>query len=147
MRRRLGSDPKRSHRCDEKAVFDFKATSKGSKTGEGLNSLHLVVRFKSVPWWLWLVPVALLLAATAKLPYGYYTFTRIVVCASAAFIAVAGWEASRFWSVPFGLLAILFNPIFPIYLHRGTWFYFDIAAAIAFAAHLVLVRFVAPATR
>ena len=108
--------------------------------------LHLV-RFKSVPWWLWLIPVALLLAATARLPYGYYTFTRIVVCASAAFIAVAGWEASRFWSVPFGLLAILFNPIFPIYLHRGTWFYFDIAAAIAFAAHMVLVRLVALATR
>jgi hypothetical protein len=93
---------------------------------------------------LWLIPVALLLAATARLPYGYYTFTRIVVCASAAFIAVASWEASKFWSVSFGLLAILFNPIFPIYLHRGTWFYFDIAAAIAFVAHLVLVRFVAP---
>jgi hypothetical protein len=26
-------------------------------------------------------------------------------------------------------VAILFNPIFPIYLHRGTWFYFDIVAA------------------
>jgi hypothetical protein len=30
-------------------------------------------------------------------------------------------------------------------VHRGTWFYFDIAAAMAFAAHLVFVRFVATA--
>jgi hypothetical protein len=106
------------------------------------------MQFKSIPWWLWLIPVALLLAGTTRLPYGYYTFTRIVVCGSAAFIAVAGWEASRFWSVPFGIVAILFNPILPIYLHRGTWFYFDMGTAAIFAAHLIFVRFVvAPATR
>jgi hypothetical protein len=104
------------------------------------------VQFKSIAWWLWLIPVALLLAATARLPYGFYNFTRIVVCGSAAFIAVAGWESARLWSVPFGLLAILFNPIFPIYLHRGTWFFFDVGAAAIFAAYLVFVRRVVRAT-
>ena len=104
------------------------------------------VPFKSIPWWLWLIPVALLLAATARFPYGFYTFTRIVVCGSAAFIAVREWEVSRVWSVPFGIIAILFNPIVPIYLNRGTWFFFDIGAAAIFAAHLVFVRRVVPAT-
>jgi Family of unknown function (DUF6804) len=48
--------------------------------------------------------------------YGYYTFTTIVICGSAAFIAFIGWEDSqtaRVWSVLFVLMAILFNPIFP----------------------------------
>lgn len=104
------------------------------------------MQFKSIPWWLWLIPVALLFAATARFPYGYYTFTRIVVCGSAAAIAVLGWENARPWSVLSGLLAILFNPIFPIYLHRRTWLYFDIGAAAMFAAHLIFVR-LATATR
>ena len=99
------------------------------------------MQFKSIPWWLWLVPIAVLLTATAKLPYGYYTFTRIVICGSLAFIAVAGWERYRFWSVAFALLAVLFNPIFPIFLHRGTWLYFDVGTAALFAAHLIFVRF------
>jgi hypothetical protein len=39
-----------------------------------------------------------------------------------------------------GLLAVLFNPLIPIYLSRGTWFYFDLLAAALFAAHLLFVR-------
>lgn len=96
------------------------------------------MQLKSVPWWLWLIPIALLFAATARVPYGYYIFTRIAVCGSAGFIAVAGWEGSRIWSVTFALLAVFFNPLFPIYLHRGTWFYFDIGAAAIFAVQVVV---------
>jgi hypothetical protein len=105
------------------------------------------MQFKSIPWLLWLIPVALLLVATARLPYGFYTFTRVVVCGSALFIALAGWERFRIWSAIFGLVAVLFNPLFPIYLHRGTWFYFDIGAAAIFAAHLIFVRHFTPTTR
>lgn len=105
------------------------------------------MQFKSIPWLLWLIPVALLLAATARLPYGYYTFIRIVVCASALFIAIAGWSGSRIWSAIFCLVAILFNPVLPVYLHRGTWFYFDVGVAAIFAAHLIFVRSLTPATR
>jgi hypothetical protein len=101
------------------------------------------VQFKSIPWWLWLIPVAMLLIATAKMPYGYYTFTRIVVSGFAALLAFIAWEggpALRTWSVIFGVVALLFNPIVPIYLKRTTWFGFDIGAAILFAIHLALVR-------
>jgi hypothetical protein len=101
------------------------------------------MQLKSIPWWLWLIPIALLLIATARLPYGYYTFTRVVVCGFGAFFAFAGWEggsAARVWSVVLALLAVLFNPIFPIYLHRGTWFYLDIGAAAIFATHMLFVR-------
>jgi hypothetical protein len=101
------------------------------------------VQFKLIPWWLWLIPIALLFIAIEKMPYGYYTFTRIVVCGFAVFFAFVAWEdgpVSRLWSAIFGLLAVLFNPIIPIYLSRGTWFYFDLLAASLFAAHLLVVR-------
>jgi hypothetical protein len=98
---------------------------------------------KSVPWWVWLIPTTLLLVATARLPYGYYTFTRFVVCGVAGLIAVIGWNegpTSRKWSVFFAGIAVLFNPIIPIYLKRGTWFYWDIGVAAAFIVHLILYR-------
>jgi hypothetical protein len=103
------------------------------------------LQFKSIPWWLWLAPIVLLAVATARMPYGYYTFTRIVVCASAALIAYISWKESenvisRLWAVMFGLIAVLFNPLVPIYLKRATWFSIDIGIAAIFAAHLVIVR-------
>jgi hypothetical protein len=104
------------------------------------------LQFKSIPWWLWLIPIVLLSVATARMPYGYYTFTRIVVCGSAAFITYISWKESenvisQLWAVVFGLIAVLFNPLVPIYLKRTTWFSIDIGIAIIFAVHLVIVRF------
>lgn len=101
------------------------------------------MQMKSVPWLLWLVPVAVLLIATQWMPYGYYTFTRLVVCGIAGFVAYASWDegsGSKVWAIAFALVAALFNPIVPIYLKRATWFNFDVGVAILFAAHLVLVR-------
>ncbi len=101
------------------------------------------MRLTSIPWWLWLTPIVLLLVATMRMPYGYYTFIRITVCGLAALFAVLGWEggsASRIWSAILGLVAILFNPIFPIHLARGTWYGLDIGVAAIFAAHLACER-------
>jgi len=98
---------------------------------------------KSIPRLVWIVPVVLLVIATARLPYGYYTFTRIVTCGVAAWIAVLGFQESptiKAWSIALVLIAVLFNPVFPIYLNRSTWFYLDLIAAGVFTAHLVFVR-------
>jgi hypothetical protein len=101
------------------------------------------MQFKSIPWWLWLIPTALLFTATARMPYGYYTFIRIVVCGFAAYFAYVAWQEemsfSQFWAVTFGLIAVLFSPIVPVYL-RATWFDIDIGVAVVFATHLILVR-------
>jgi hypothetical protein len=101
------------------------------------------MRVSSIPWWLWLAPIALLLLATARMPYGYYTVTRIAVAGFACFLALVGWEdsvISRMWSAILGCVAVLFNPIIPIYLSRTAWHAFDIGVAIILTAHLVLVR-------
>jgi hypothetical protein len=101
------------------------------------------MRLNSIPWWLWLVPIVLLFLATERMPYGYYTLTRIIVCGFASCLVFVSREdivVSRVWSAVFFCIAILFNPIIPIYLSRRTWYGFDVAAAIILASHLVFVR-------
>jgi hypothetical protein len=81
--------------------------------------------------------------ATARLPYGYYTFMRIVVSGTAGIIAFAGIRdrpVVQAWSVLLALVAVLFNPFVPIHLDRQTWFYLDLGAAAVFVAHLISVR-------
>ena|SRR5271155_6210391 len=98
---------------------------------------------KSIPRWIWLIPVAVLLLATARLPYGYYTVLRIAVFVFAAVIAIAEWNEGvqgQVISIAFGFVALLFNPLVPIHLKRATWFYIDIGIAVLIAAHLVFRR-------
>lgn len=98
---------------------------------------------KSMPLLVWLAPAILLVIAVARLPYGYYTFTRIVTCGAAIWIAIVGFRENggrSFWSVLFALLAALFNPLIPIHLHRSIWFYLDLATAALFLLHLIIVR-------
>ena len=98
---------------------------------------------KTIPRMVWIVPAILLVIATARLPYGYYTFPRIVTCGIAAWIAFVGFRedpATKAWSIALALIAVLFNPILPIHLDRSTWFYLDLGTAGVFVAHLIFVR-------
>jgi hypothetical protein len=52
------------------------------------------MNIKSIPRLVWLVPVVLLVVAASRLPYGYYTFMRIVTCGIAGVIAFAGSRSS-----------------------------------------------------
>jgi hypothetical protein len=90
-----------------------------------------------MPKVLWIAAVGLLLLATMKLPYGYYTFLRISIfgfCAALAFFSLS--EKSYGWGTIFLLIAVLFNPITPVYLRRPTWFWLDVGAAAIIALHL-----------
>ena len=46
---------------------------------------------RQVPWFLWLLAAFVVAASTFRWPYGYYTFTHIVVCAFSATIAYIAW--------------------------------------------------------
>ena len=99
---------------------------------------------KSISRLVWIVPAILLVAAIAQLPYGYYTFVRIVTCGCAALLAVVGFRERpknvQAWSILLSLIAVLFNPIVPIHLDRSAWFYLDLGTAGVFVAHLIFVR-------
>lgn len=83
-----------------------------------------------------IISSVLLLFAIAPLPIGYYTLLRIVISFSAAFVIFNEIEKGiSVWIILFGLIAILFNPISPIYLHdKNSWIPLDIASALIFFA-------------
>ena len=57
------------------------------------------------------------LGALGPWPYGYYTLLRWVVCISALMVVYRASHVDRPWAVwTFGLVALLFNPLVPIYL-------------------------------
>ena len=81
-----------------------------------------------------LICSALLLIGLADLPIGYYTLLRIVVTIGAIAIVVGELKNGfNFWVIAFGLAAILFNPLIPVYLNdKEAWIPIDIIAAILF---------------
>lgn len=78
---------------------------------------------------------ALLFLALLRLPIGYYTFLRLAVTTGALAFAYAhaNREGSRLWVVAFGAIALLFNPIWPIYLRdKALWAPLDILGGLLF---------------
>jgi hypothetical protein len=79
----------------------------------------------------------MLLLALLPMPYGYYGLVRLVGCVTAAWIATDFYRQKREgMAVLFGLLAILFNPIFKVAFERSTWGMIDIASAVLIGASL-----------
>lgn len=84
---------------------------------------------------------ALLALGAAPLPYGYYTFLRLVACAvfaSAAYISLK--KKARILAYVYGGLALLFNPIIKIHLPKDVWAVVDIASAALLLATAKHVR-------
>ena len=81
----------------------------------------------------------LLLVALGHHPYGFYTFLRWAVTVAAIVVASTAWKSAFPWAAwPFVGIAILFNPIAPIYMTRHSWRPIDIICAIAFTASLTV---------
>jgi hypothetical protein len=73
---------------------------------------------------------ALLLIAILPLPYGYYTLLRLAVFLSGLFLAYFLYEKKQpNWSIVFVVIALLFNPIIPVYLSRELWLPIDLVSA------------------
>jgi len=68
-------------------------------------------------------------------PYGYYIFLRFAVTTLLLYLAYIFREqnleqnkTNKYWLYffVFILLAVFFNPIFPIYMSRDNWLFFDV---------------------
>ena len=80
-----------------------------------------------------IIAVIFLFWALDRHPYDYYTFLRFVVCGVSAYGAFISNEFGKdVWTWIFGIIAILFNPLIPIHLNKGTWAIIDIIVAIIF---------------
>jgi len=81
--------------------------------------------------------IVLLVLAVLPLPYGYYTLLRLVVCFTAVFLAWFSYKQQRVrWAWIMGLLALVFNPVIPLYFGREFWIFVDVATAVVFAIFL-----------
>ena len=76
---------------------------------------------------------AFLLIGILNLPYGYYSFLRLFITCSSIYISLAYKEKNKnklnIWVIIFLIVAILFNPIFPIYLDKESWKIIDFLVA------------------
>ncbi len=83
----------------------------------------------------------MLLIATADLDYSYYQFLRIIICGISVFLAWYFIKLSFIW---FGwvsmVIAVLFNPIFPIFLDKSTWIAIDLICAVLFLASTAIYK-------
>jgi uncharacterized protein DUF6804 len=75
----------------------------------------------------WLIAaVMLVFAAAEKQPDNFYTILRWVCCAVFVYSAVISFQVKRMlWLAIFAVLAIVFNPIFPLPLDRSAWIVAD----------------------
>lgn len=83
---------------------------------------------------IWYVVSILLLVAILDMPSEYYEFLRVSVFSVSAFVAYKNYEAKdNAMAVAFIIVAVLFNPIYPIYLDNETlWKFIDFSTAVLF---------------
>ena len=81
----------------------------------------------------------LLLLCLAPMPYGYYQLVRFISMIVFGVMAVRTWnEEQHVWSITFGALALLFQPIVKIALGRTIWNIVDVVVAIILVAYTLL---------
>lgn len=108
-----------------------------------------------------LVAAALLFWAIGDHPSGYYKALRWLVCAAGVYAVILNvaakkipsgdlndyspsgapfGHASTFWAWVLGIIAVLFNPIFPVHLDRATWQAYDATAGLFFLVSAYFIR-------
>ncbi len=81
----------------------------------------------------WVVIAALVAAVPPIWPIGFYTLLRLVVCAFVIYALVARPKLrGGGLGVALGFVALLFNPIFPVYLDKALWVPIDLGVAYFF---------------
>ena len=80
---------------------------------------------KAASYIFFLVPAILLfLAPLMELPYGFYTFLRIIILISSAYMIFVVYMYKKkidLIAMLFIIILILYNPIIPIHLNREIW--------------------------
>ena len=79
------------------------------------------------------IPAILLFLAFLELPYGYYTFLRLVVTGISLYAAFGLLEKGsiNFWVML--AIATLFNPLIPVHLTKEIWLPINVLVGIYFA--------------
>lgn len=87
-----------------------------------------------------IIGLVLLFLALLNLPYEYYIFLRWAITIIALFITFVIWdklENMKWMSV---IIAIIYNPIVPVYLSRNVWILIDILSGLIFLIILFMYK-------
>ena len=81
-----------------------------------------------------LICAGLLFLGMLGLPIGYYTLLRIAVTIGASSVVITEFENGlNFWTISFGIIAILLNPLIPVYLNdKSAWMVIDLICGVLF---------------
>ena len=75
--------------------------------------------------------IFLLLAGFDGWPYDFFVLLRFIVCISGIYLAWMAYKAGQEkWIWAYGIIAVMFNPFFPLHFGRSAWMAVDIATAI-----------------
>lgn len=81
-----------------------------------------------------------LFIAVLEVSREYYWILRTVVFIGALLVVIKNGNNS-FWMFLFGLVAILFNPVFPIFLYKKMyWIPLDVLTGILFLIQIIINR-------
>lgn len=88
-----------------------------------------------------IIASVILFLALLELPYGYYTFLRVVVTITSIYYVYWIYEVVKqqgFWFWGLIITTILFNPIIPIHLgNKSVWAVIDIVAGLFFISSII----------
>lgn len=87
--------------------------------------------------YLFILPAAFLFGAFLDgLPYGYFRLLRFIVSIAGIMFAVQACQAKSNWGIwVFGGIAVLFNPIAPLYFPRDIWLVIDAIVGCIFIVY------------
>ncbi|MDO8604587.1 MAG: hypothetical protein Q7K40_04325 [bacterium] len=85
--------------------------------------------------------IMLLLAIPAIWPYGYFQILRWIVAGVAVYNAYFAYELKKNeWVLIMIAVAILFNPIAPIFLQKETWVILDLVASVLMFVSIIKLK-------
>ena len=87
--------------------------------------------------WFKVAAITFLLGAFGSWPYAYYQILRWVVCLVGVYSSYLAYQSKNIkWAWIFGIIAVIFNPMFPIYFTKEIWQPVDVIVAIIFFVSL-----------
>lgn len=95
------------------------------------NEVSPIARYASIA-----AIVILIIGIIGNTPYSTYQLLRWVVCGASILNIIKYYEKITILAVIFIALAILFNPIAPIFMTRPSWLMFDALALVIFIGSL-----------
>lgn len=95
----------------------------------------------NVPRWLMLFAAVSCIIAIGDLPYGFYRLLRWIACGVAIASGFHFYSSKQFTMVWIaGIIALIFNPLFPFFFSKDVWRVLDAGAGISFIIFFVAAR-------